>query len=443
MKRRCSLRLDLLTGESNLIWQVFDRITGRNGGIARTISTSHQVDPGKIIKSFKDSVFKLPVGSTDQQVLESLYAWGKIACKEIFPDEIQRKLSSYDCGDVLFMVPIQWADFPFELIYLQNSFLGQRFLIGTILNTGISQADEKHYNQKGDLMIIADSSEVLQSVCRERESLKNIAINRKRQVRLILQANVQKLIAEIPGASIVHFAGHSGPDQKYDTAGWRLSEGHYFDTDDIIKIGESPVLPWLVFSNSCDGGRVMINPGLSGIAGAFLSAGVHQVVGPLCKLNDMQAKCCTLLFYSGLFRGKSAAQALTSLRKRCPKEAGLTPLFYRLFGDPRFREPANKNLRTKIVRLSMMVIAFLSLLAVGINHLHSKKELASSTLAPGNLNIKKSGGIVFDLDVGGIIHFSVNLYAPTFIYKETETSHQDKRSGSGLQFDTSKSEITR
>lgn len=443
MKHRCSLRLDLLTGESKLIWQVFDRVNGRNGGIARTISTSHLVDHGKIIKSFKDAILKSPVGSTDQQVLASLHAWGKSACKEIFPDEIQRKLSSYDCGDVLFMAPIQWADFPFELIYLQNSFLGQRFLIGTILNSGVSQTDEKHYNQKGDLMIIADSSEILQSVCRERECLKNIAINRKRQVRLILKANVQKLITEIPGASIVHFAGHSGPDQKYDTAGWRLGDEHYFDTDDIVKIGESPVLPWLVFSNSCDGGRIMINPGLSGIAGAFLSAGVHQVVGPLCKLNDIQAKSCTLLFYSRLFRGRSAAQVLTSLRKRCPKEAGITPLFYRLFGDPRFREPANKNLRTKIVRLSMMVIAFVSVLAVGINHLYSKKELASSTFAAGNDNIKKSGRIIFDLDVGGIIHFSVNLYAPTFIHKETETSHQDKRQRPSPQFDTSTSEMAR
>ena len=387
MKRHCSLRLDLLPGESDLSWQVFDRLSGANGGIIRTISASTTISPEKIIESFTTSVIKTCNGAHQQTIQAALRAWGSTACKEILPDEIRRKLTAFDGGDVLFMVPLEWADFPFEILHIPTGFLGQRFQIGTIINSGVPQGPEKHFNQAGDLMIITDFSENLQSVCSEGASLKSAAVNRKRQVRLVMQADNQKLAAEIPLASMVHFAGHSGPDQEFATAGWRLGQGNYFDTNAILGTGTSPVLPWLVFSNSCDGGRIMVNPGLSGIAGAFLSAGVQQVVGPFCKLNDVQAKRCTIGFYYWIFRGKSAAQALMLLRRKSPEGTGLTPLFYRLFGDPRFTEPAKKTPWRRVIPVIAGMLIVLSLLMIGI---------------------------VIGIRVGGgVVSFNINLYAPT------------------------------
>lgn len=426
MKQRCSLRIDLLTKESFIAWQVFDRLTGVNGGITRTITATTRPDPQKIIDSFNITVAKAYSCSNHHFGLGLLQAWGSNISNEIFPDEIIRKLSSYDCGDILFMVPLGWADFPFELVFLQKKFLGQRFHIGTIINTGVPQGSEKQYNHEGDLMIIVDSSDKLQSACREGENLKSIAIGRKRQVRLLMQADEKKLVCEIPGASIVHFAGHSGPDNEYDKAGWMLRRGKYFSTDDILKVGDSPVLPWLVFSNSCDAGRILINSGLSGIAGAFLSAGIHQVVGPFCKLNDIQAKYCTFFFYKFLFKGQSASQALVSLRKRCPREAGLTPLFYRLFGDPLYKETTKKKLWRQTSLFLSIIIVFLFFLTAGFNHFHQKNNSARNTETDGKTfkKAEKPGGLIFDLKVGdGLIHFSVNLYAPTFIYKAPESDH--------------------
>ena len=387
MKHQCSLRLDLLPGDCTLTWQVFDRLTGVNGGIARTITAAHLSDPDRIIESFNNTVIKTCNGTNHESKLMALQVWGGNTCKEIFPDEILRKLLSYDCGDILFMVPLAWADFPFEILYWNNEFLGQRFHIGTIINTGIPQGPEKQYNQDGELMIITDSSEMLQSVCREGDSLKNTAINRKRQVRHVMQADNKKLIAEIPDASIVHFAGHSSPDQEYDTAGWRLGNKQYFDIEHIKNISASPVLPWLVFSNSCNGGRIMLDPGLSGIAGAFLSAGVQQVIGPFCKLNDEQAKRCTISFYSYLFKGKNVAQSLTLLRKKFPRGAGITPLFYRLFGDPRYREQTKKKLWRKVFLISAIIILLISLLIRGVK---------------------------IDLKVGNFISLKIKFYAPTY-----------------------------
>lgn len=429
MKRRCSLRIDLLTKESSVSWQVFDRLTGVNDGITRTITATKQPDPQKIIDSFNNAVTKAHECCNYQVGLGFLQAWGSNACKEIFPDEITRKLSTYDCGDILFMVPLGWADFPFELIYLQKRFLGQRFHIGTIINTGAPQGPEKQYNHGGDLMIIVDSSDSFRSTCCEGENLKNNAKSRKRQVRLLMQADREKLFAGIPRASIVHFAGHSGPDHEYDKAGWVLGNGKYFSTDDIMKIGESPVLPWLVFSNSCNAGKILVNSGLSGIAGAFLSAGIHQVVGPFCKLNDIQAKYCTSFFYKFLFKGQSASQALVSLRKMCPWEAGLTPLFYRLFGDPLYRESTKKSLWRQVFFFLSIITAILFSLAAGINHLHQKISSARNTEVNDKIekSTEKPGGIIFDLNVGdGLIHFSVNLYAPAFIYKAPESNHSSE-----------------
>lgn len=418
MKRQCALRLDLVSGETNLSWRMFDRLTGVNGAIERTISVSHPVDPDKIISCFNETVVKAINGSNQQLALATLRAWGSNSCKEIFPEEILRKLSLYDGGDILFMVPLQWADLPFELLYLVNCFIGERFQIGTILTTGVSQGPEKQYNNGGDLMIITDASQKLKSACHEGESLRGIAIKRKRQVRVVMKADSHKLVAEIPESSIVHFAGHSGPDQEYGTAGWRLGNGVYFSTDDIIKTADSPVLPWLVFSNSCDGGRVMMNSGLSGIAGAFLSAGVHQVVGPCCKLNDLQAMCCTMAFYTALFKGKSVAQALSSLRKNRPGGAGVTPLLYRLFGDPRYVEPKNKRVLRKIAPLLAALLFILFLSGAALHHLSEMVRMTHTTSVVDKGS--KPAGFIIDFTFGNFIHFSVNTYAPAFIGEEQD-----------------------
>lgn len=413
MKRQCSLRLDLLPGDPNPSWLVFDRLTGANGGIVRGIPVLHPLYPKKIIESFNRDVVEELDGSNHRKCAASLRAWGSNVCNAVFPDEIINKLLSYDSGDILFVVPLEWADLPFEILCLPDGFLGEQFQIGTIINTGLPHGPEKQHNTEGDLMIIADSSEILQSSAMEGESLKRFAVRRKRQVRLLMRAEKQKLIDGIPEASIVHFAGHSGPDEESNTAGWRLCNGKYLNVNDIGNIGAGPVLPWLVFSNSCRGGRIIVDTGLSGIAGAFLSAGVHQVVGPFCKLNDMQAGFCTISFYKHLFKGQSAAQALYLLRKKRPERAGLTPLMYRLFGDPRYKEPTQKRIRGKIVLTAAAIVLLFSLPAAGLIWLLGKTEI------PGNnKRIEKTGEVAVDLNIGGIIRFSVNLYAPTFIYNE-------------------------
>ena len=55
------------------------------------------------------------------------------------------------------------------------------------------------------------------------------------------------------------------------STGWALENGMLFDIADIENIGANQPVPCLVFSNSCDAATCS---GLSGIAGAFLNAGI-------------------------------------------------------------------------------------------------------------------------------------------------------------------------
>jgi hypothetical protein len=444
MISQCSLRLDLIPGDSTLSWQIFDRLTGGNGGMVRTLPVPHPVDPVKLIESFNDDVVRALNSSNVQQSIALLRAWGCNVCKSLFPDEIIHKLSMYESGDILFIVPVQWADVPFEIICMSSYFLGERFQVGTIISTGISQGPEKQHNHNGDLLIIADPSERLQSVSREGEGLRSFAVGKRRQVRLLMQADAEKLTTEIPVASMVHFAGHSGLDSNLVADGWKLSDGTFFTNGNICKVASSPLLPWLIFSNSCDGGRVSVDKGLSGIAGAFLSAGVHQVVGPFCKLNDLQAGQCTVSFYNYLFKGKSVAYALMSLRKKMPQGAGLTPLFYRLFGDPRYNERIFKKLQTKAISWIIVLTLSLILFITGLNWLHNKITYVPTVSVSGDSwKIDRTGKIIVDLNIAGIIRLSVNMFAPAFTYDELTANQKAKQHGNDEENfnDTMKSNV--
>jgi hypothetical protein len=369
MKRRGSLLLHLLTGESGPAWQMVHRSSGENQGITGLMPFPCPVDPKEIIISF--DTLPRPVTIT------SLRTWGADICARLFPETIIRELSGYDDGDILFMVPPEWADVPFEIFSLPNGLLGESFLVGTIIRTAIAMLPAKQHSNKGDMLIIADPSARLQSACAEGENLKNFAMKKKQPVRLLTQADREKLLADIPNASIVHFAGHSDAPPDSGICGWEVSNGKRFDAGDIREAGTGVAMPWLVFSNSCYGGSAKADAGLSGIAGAFLAAGVPQVIGPVCAVNDSAAANCSISFYEYLFKGMSAAQALRSMKRSFPSgPAGTAPLLYRLFGDPLYRGPVRPDFvedtfdrhARKLPSLKKVILTAIAvlLLAVGI-----------------------------------------------------------------------------
>ena len=76
---------------------------------------------------------------------------------------------------------------------------------------------------------------------------------------------------------------------------------------------------------------------LSGIAGAFMRAGVAQVIGPAVQINDREAGAFAERFYGFLFKGGNAGEALLMARRKLAEDnSAVTPLLYRLYGDPCF-----------------------------------------------------------------------------------------------------------
>ena len=112
------------------------------------------------------------------------------------------------------------------------------------------------------------------------------------------------------------------------------------------KIGESSQPPWLVFSNSCYAGNTGGDTDFSGIAGAFLKAGVSQVIGPVKKVNDIDALNFAKIFYSFLFKGMNPSESLLAAKQQNMKEGsrGITSFLYRLYGDPCFSIKGKKIL---------------------------------------------------------------------------------------------------
>jgi hypothetical protein len=92
------------------------------------------------------------------------------------------------------------------------------------------------------------------------------------------------------------------------------------------------------FLNSCYASSCGRDSNLWGIAGAFLKAGVSQVIAPIKRINDREALAFARSFYGCLFKGISPAESLCSAKQGMQKSNpdSVTPLLYRLYGDPCF-----------------------------------------------------------------------------------------------------------
>lgn len=175
--------------------------------------------------------------------------------------------------------------------------------------------------------------------------LKDFAGEMNQMPHLITSGKKMKIFEKIESSAMVHFAGHSFATGSKHTSGWQLEDDVLFDLADMEKIGESQTVPWFVFSNSCYAGNSGGSMEASGIAGAFLKAGISQVIGPVKKVNDIDALNFAKTFYGFLFKGMNPSESLLATKQQNMKEgfSNVTPLLYRLYGDPCFSIKGGKN----------------------------------------------------------------------------------------------------
>ncbi len=332
MNKRCSLRLALSQTNDQWTWELFHRnhSSGLNQSIVASLPLPGKSTPSKIFSLFAKSI------KTASRV--KLQACGINAAKEILPKEIQTELEQASGGDVLFVVPPEWASVPFEMFSLGKYFLGEKYRMGTIIKIQENLLPPKNIPIENKMLIIADPAGNLESAYKEGEELKNFAQRNKQSVHLLTSGNKTKIYNEIVESGFIHFAGHSVHTGEKHSTGFLLNDNTLFDLGDIIRIGEKPIVPWFIFSNSCHAGDIRGDQDLSGIAGTFLQAGVSQVIGPIKKVNDEDALAFAKTFYELLFKGMNPSEALFGAKQKSVKNTNgsITPLLYRLFGDPCF-----------------------------------------------------------------------------------------------------------
>lgn len=257
------------------------------------------------------------------------------------------------------------------------------------------------------MLIIADPAGNLPSAHREGMHLKQFAKKSSLEIQLIASGQRSKILDAIKTSSIVHFAGHSFDTGSPHSTGWEIGPDMVLDLTAIEEIGKNFSVPWLIFSNSCHASNCSEGSNLSGIAGAFLKAGVSQVVAPIKRINDGQALEFARSFYKYLFKGKTPAESILASKQEMQKinTNSVTHLLYRLYGDPRFNPRASdlstevsqrdkKSLRLKLMAWALLVIGIVFALLLVVNSLPPSPE--PSTLK----EIRERGELCVGIDPG-------------------------------------------
>ena len=380
MKKSISLHCEISLNENKWVWKIFHRRGSGNASISRLLPFPQQISPAEAISSIQQG--KL-LNRTD-------YArFGASLYRNIIPREFAALLNQATGGDCLFIVPPQWAIVPFELLYDNNGFWGDRFILGTVIllpETNFEQIQKN--NSPLTFGIIADPANDLPEAYEEGVSIRNFLRSHKQNVRMISSGLPEKISEILSGNSVVHFAGHSEFSESSGRFGWKLKNGELFDlTGKDKKNLWNP--PSLVFSNSCE--AACTSNELAGVAGAFMQSGVAQIVGPFTRVADKEAQQCAAVFYEKFLQSMHPAQALLLMKKICSDSTA--SLVYRLFGDPcwTFSKPVlsevehghnvtKKRKKTKPVLLVTAIIIFILLVLLfipfpdgdGIQYIHPK-----------------------------------------------------------------------
>ena len=106
-------------------------------------------------------------------------------------------------------------------------------------------------------------------------------------------------------------------------------------TVDLVE--SMPIVPELVFINSCYNGRIGLSPLAAGLARTLIDIGVRAVVAAGWPVGDAAAKVFAESFYASMTSGVTFGDAVAQARVRsAAAETGATWAAYQCYGDPTF-----------------------------------------------------------------------------------------------------------
>ncbi len=359
MSVRLSCIFELIDTKGIRGWRVINRASG-NSPLSTISEMPVQNVPQSIIENFTESLGRNSIAD----VFES----GRIVATQLFPKNIFDLINSADGGDILFRVPAEWADVPFELCDCGSGFIGQLFAVGTIIGDSISSANSfASVNDHAEVLFVA-TTDGTPAAAVECGSLSAMFRRRFASARNAVNPSIERLLAVLSQSGFAHIAGHASVE------GLHLSDG-VLQPEKIAALKKSPAM---VFINACSAGKLG-GAGMSGLAGAFLSVGSQIVIAPFVPVRDVDAHNTATGFYKLLLdkKGMAPAEAIRRIRLTDAKAGLINSLVCRIFGDPLTSLPLPKTASKKFpLILGAVIVVVIAVTTSVITFLSTQSETA-------------------------------------------------------------------
>jgi hypothetical protein len=284
----------------------------------------------------------------DRGLLGQLEEAGQAIYLDLLPAFLKEKLEEASARNLVLHLDRQLLGIPWELLHDGDAFLGRRFRIGRLVSMDQDSATLQR-RMAGPLsaLVVADPCGDLPAARREAEQVGRILEDGQvygEVTTLIGDVTLRTFRDELARHDVLHYAGHAEAGDAKRGGRLLLKDGA-FTTKMIDQLRGRVDFPGLVFLNGCtssdDTARLSKDAdpmgGMSGIAGAFLLAGVRHVVGTLWDVRDEVARRFAAACYKELGQGATIGSSLEAARLAIIDEHGEDSLLWAdhlLYGDP-------------------------------------------------------------------------------------------------------------
>jgi len=275
---------------------------------------------------------------------------GKILCDALFSENIKQTLRNTDAEYLIIDIDDGLVQIPWELIYLDQNFLCERFIPGRTVKVK-NQVKDNHRNHKTPLnmWVIANPQKNLTGAAQEAEKIEEIIDFHNYSVEPTIKLErhavkksdiIKKSLKEY---DIIHFAGHADYNEKNPSEScWKLFDDN-FTAKDIGDIDDDTYMPLLIFSNACQSARSESwrndetnKTSFFDMAHSFISSGVRHYIGTFWNIPDMKGKDFAHYFYQSLLDGKTIGKSIKLARTKMNQstQSDISWASYLLYGDP-------------------------------------------------------------------------------------------------------------
>jgi class 3 adenylate cyclase/CHAT domain-containing protein len=334
----------------------------RPSGAGPTITPYHELSyPAQKVDPMRRELFDIfqrggRSGLLDRVQLDEVERLGLGLYEALIPAAVKQKLAQTRLKDLLLNLDDSLVPIPWELLFDGEQFLSVKFNMGRLVRTrqDLREVPLRQMEPPFKMLIVANPKGDLEASFQEGLALQRDLEEQQAPVEVELvgqDASLAAIKSCLFDYDLVHFAGHADYHREApEASAWLFSDGKLTGSNILQLAGLRP-MPALVFSNACQSGFTeewasrQGDPGIFGLAHAFLLSGVQHYIGTFWDIPDAPSAQFARAFYSSLFSGQTIGQALRQARETLIGSLGLqttTWASYVLYGDPTVRLVARK-----------------------------------------------------------------------------------------------------